>query len=98
MEAKHFFMNSSQLRKELEKLSRTKRIWDNADYSKAVKKAQSMNSEAMLSWMDDALLGMGKGIMDYRRVRDIDSLYEIRRAISTLQALTEELIIKQENT
>lgn len=98
MKTKHFFMNARDLRKELEKYARIERVWDNEDYSKSVKKAASMSTDSMLTWMDDAILGMGKGIMDYRRTGDLDSIYEIRKAVSILQALTEELIIKQENS
>lgn len=91
-------MGTRELREELKKLQRIKDIWDSKEYNEAVKKASRMSTTSMLDWIDVAGSGMAQGFSDYRRHGDIESLYEIRRAISQIQALTEELIIRHENS
>ena len=98
VEARQLFMGTKELRDELKKLQRIKDIWDSKEYNEAVKKVSRMSTTSMLDWIDVAGSGMAQGFSDYRRHGDLDSLYEIRRAISQIQALTEELIIRAENT
>lgn len=98
MEARHLFMGAKELREELKKLQRIKDIWDSKEYNEAVKKASRMSATSMLDWIDVAGSGMAQGFLDYRRHGEIESLYEIRRAVSQIQALTEELIIRHENS
>ena len=97
MEARHLFMGTKELRAELKTLQRIKDIWDSKEYNEATKKASRMSTTSMLDWIDVAGSGMAQGFSDYRRHGEIESLYEIRRAVSQIQALTEELIIRHEN-
>ena len=91
-------LRNSDLKRELEKLQRIKSIWDNPQYNEAIRKASRMSTHAMLSWIENSVNGMGKAVMDYSEHGEIASLLELKYAISVLQALTEELIIKHENS
>lgn len=55
-----------------------------------------MSTHQILNWIDDAALGIGKAAMDYRRLGSEESLLELGRSISQLQALTEELIAQHD--
>lgn len=86
------------MQRDLKKLERIKDIWDTPDYNEAVKKAQRMSTHDMLSWIENALNDIGKAIMDYKTHGDVASLLELRYAVSTMQALVEEAIIREDNS
>lgn len=68
------------------------------DYREAVKKAQKMSTHSMIDWIDTSLIDVGKAIMDYRRHGDVSSLLELRYASVVMQALVDELIIREDNS
>ena len=85
-------MGTRELRAELKKLERIRDTWDNPDYNESVRKASRMSASSMLSWIDTSISDIGGVASDYRRTGDEAYLYELRRAVSILQALTEELM------
>ena len=52
----------------------------------------------MIDWVDTSLVDIGKAIMDYRRHGQVPSLLELRLAAVTMQALVDELIIREDNS
>ena len=81
-----------ELRLQLKKLQRIENIWDNKDYNEAVRKAKRMSAHDMLSWIDNHISDIGKAVDDYKKYGLKESLLELRKAVSILQALTEELM------
>lgn len=84
------------LKLQLRKLQRIADIWDNDDYNKSVSRAQKMTTHSMLDWVDTHITDIGKAAEDYRKQGDKISLLELRKAVSILQALTEELLIRED--
>ena len=89
--------NKDSLKAQLKRLEHIRNTWDNTYYRKAVVRAQKMSTHEILNWIDTTGSDMAKIVMEYRKHGNIDSLSELRLAISYLQAMTEELIIRQEN-
>lgn len=52
----------------------------------------------MIDWIDTSLIDVGKAIMDYRQHGDVSSLLELRYASVVMQALVDELIIREDNS
>lgn len=84
------------LRLQLKKLQRIEEIWDNKDYNESVRKARRMSANAMLDWIDNHISDIGTAAEDYRRYGEKSSLLELRKAVSILQALTEELMAQED--
>lgn len=85
-----------ELRNQLKKLERIRDIWDNKDYNESCKKAQRMSTHSCLDWIDTHLIDIGRAATDYRKHGDEAYLQELRKAVSILQALTEELMARQQ--
>lgn len=83
------------LRDQLAKLERVRDIWDNKDYNESCRKAQRMSTHDMLNWIDTHLNDIGQAATDYRKYGDEAYLQELRKAVSILQALTEELMARK---
>lgn len=83
------------LQEEIKTLQRIKDIWDNRDYAESVRKAPKMSTHDILNWIDNYITEIGKTAEDYRRYGDTGYLLELRRAVSILQALTEELMARR---
>jgi hypothetical protein len=87
-------IGNRSLRQEIKRLERIRDIWDTKDYNESVRKAQKMSSHACLNWIDQHINDIGQAADDYRRTGDEAYLQELRKAVSILQALTEELMFK----
>lgn len=83
------------LRDQLKSLERIKYIWDNKDYNESCRKAQKMSTHDMLNWIDTHLIDIGRASTDYRKYGEEIYLQELRKAVSILQALTEELMARK---
>lgn len=83
---------------DLKKLQRIKNIWDTPDYNEAVKKARRMSTHDMINWISNSLNDIGKAVMDYQKHGEMPSLLELRYAVSVMQALVEELIVREDNS
>ena len=81
----------SKLRSQLKKLERIADIWDTNAYNKAVNRSRTMSTHSLLDWIDRTGNDMYKAALDYRNHGRIESLEELKLAISYLQAMVEEL-------
>jgi hypothetical protein len=53
-----------------------------------------MSGQTILDWADQYVTGIGTAFYNYRKTNDSEILDEVRRGVSQLQALTEELIFR----
>jgi hypothetical protein len=53
-----------------------------------------MSTHDILDWIENHLNGVGQAATDYRKTGDGTYLMELRKAVSILQALTEELMAR----
>lgn len=88
------FGSQKKLRQELSELQHIKDTWYTHDYKESVRKASKMSGHACLNWIDQHISDIGQAAMDYRSSGDEVYLQELRKAVSILQALTEELIFR----
>ena len=88
-------IGNQKLRQEIKKLEHIKDTWDTPDYNEAVRKAQKMGSQACLDWIDVHIVDIGQAADDYKRTGDESYLQELRKAVSIMQALTEELMARR---
>lgn len=89
-----------RLQRSAQKDSRLKRIaeiWDTEDYRVASKRAERLSLHDALHWMEAIAIGIDKSIQDYRKHGEMDSLLDLRKGISHMQAFTENLIAREEN-
>lgn len=85
---------NKQLQQELDKYKRIQQIWDTDEYNKAIKRLPELTLYAILGWADEAGTKMMEAFQEYRRTGNADVLDELRRAVSVLQAVTEDLMIR----
>lgn len=71
--------------------------WEDKYYKEARAKGEKMTTNAIISWFDTALIGLGKATMDYSKFGMIESVDEIRRCLSQMQALVEQIYLRDED-
>lgn len=84
----------TELEDEIAKLQNIKDTWYTDEYKIANVRVPSLSTHEILNWADTAGSGMCLGFEDYRRHGTVESLDEIRRTITVLQAVAEELIAR----
>ena len=67
-----------------------------AERQKALRRVRKMSTHELLNWADAATMGIDKGFQDYRKEGDPVSLEEIRIGLVGLEAITLELLIRDE--
>lgn len=82
------------LEDEVAKLQNIKDVWYTDEYKIASIRVPGLSTHELLLWADTAGSGMCLGLEDYRRHGTVESLDEIRRTITVLQAVTEELLAR----
>lgn len=85
-------------KKKLISLKLIEETWYTPAYQTACKRAASMSTHDIIEWTDVAGSAMAKAFSDYRKEKDPDVrgaiLEELKRAISQMQAVTEELLFR----
>lgn len=71
--------------------------WEDKYYREARAKGEKMTTNAIISWFDTVLLGLGKATMDYSRFGMIESVDEIKHCLSQMQGLVEQIYLRDED-
>ena len=69
---------------------------DGPERRKAARRVAKMSTHELLNWADAATMGVDKGFQDYRKEGDPVSLEEIRIGLIGLEAITLELLLRDE--
>lgn len=83
-----------ELQAEIKKYQRIRDIWDSPEYNTAIRRLQQLSVHEILNWADEAGTGMVRAFDDYRLRGTPESLEELRRTISILQAAVEDLMYR----
>lgn len=68
--------------------------WDAEIYARASRRLSRLQTHELLSWADAAGSGMSRAFGDHRLDGNLESLEEIRTALITLWALTQDLEVR----
>jgi hypothetical protein len=76
-------------------------LWDGPtqqqhEQARARQRVTKLATYDLLEWADVAGSGMSKAFMDYRRHDNVESLLEVRTALTALSALVDELVERHE--
>lgn len=71
-------------------------VSEDAELASARRRVRKVSTHDLLEWADAAGSGMAKGFGDYRKDRELVSLEEIRTALMSLLAVTDELYARQD--
>jgi hypothetical protein len=69
----------------------------NQPQTKIQKRVSKIGTGDLISWSENALYVIGKGITHHQRDKSLDALYEARMGAEALLAITDELIKRMES-